>query len=160
MNGCWTLPRIIAFSRLALLNRLEYLISNFLIPFGVVEEIKAGPPRDPAVGWLADLDTSHLVRVETVSQIVASWDLGRGESEILTLCHEHPGTGAVLDDLTARKCATSLGIPVRGTLALLVTAKRRGVIPEVAPLIDALPQVGFRISSHLAAEVLRLAGEE
>jgi len=34
----------------------------------------------------------------------------------------------IVDDLAARRCAVALGIPVRGTLGLVLTAKQRGTI--------------------------------
>ncbi len=36
---------------------------------------------------------------------IAAWNLGAGESAVLTWAHKHPGTLAVLDDKMGRRCA-------------------------------------------------------
>ena len=46
-----------------------------------------------------------------------------------------------------------------GTLGILLDAKRAGLIDAVAPLLDALQQLRFRLSSSTRADVLKLAGE-
>ena len=65
---------------------------------------------------------------------IAAWDLGRGESEVLTLALGKPRTGVVLDDLQARKCAELFEISLIGTLGLVVLAKRKGLISAWPPL--------------------------
>ena len=39
-------------------------------------------------------------------------------------------TGVVIDDLLGRRCARSLGIPLHGTLGLVLRAARRRLIPN------------------------------
>ena len=150
---------IIVFSRLGLLDTFESVLPSCGIPFGVVEEIKAGPKDNPASVWLVGTGSRHIVTVPTINPAVAGWDLGKGESEVITYCYEHKGSGAVLDDYAARKCAAALGIPIRGTLGLIVLSKRCGLLDEVAPVLDQLPQIGFRINAALIEEAKRLAGE-
>lgn len=150
---------IIVLSRLNLLAALEVVIPNHVIPRGVADEINAGPNGNPASVWVAAKAPSSIVVVPALSPVVTGWDLGRGETEVLSWAHEHKGHGVILDDFAARRCATALGIPLRGTLALLVSAKRFGLIRELKPVLDELPRVGFRISSALADEAKRLAGE-
>ena len=66
---------------------------------------------------------------------------------------------AVLDDGPARTCATALGVGVRGTLGLLILAKRGGAIPTVRAPIDALRAAGYHLGEALVAAVLAEAGE-
>jgi len=63
------------------------------------------------------------------------------------------------DDQGARSHAESLGLPVAGTLGVLVRAKRRGLVPAVAPLIDVLRGSGQRFGSHVVEQALAAAGE-
>jgi predicted nucleic acid-binding protein len=65
----------------------------------------------------------------------------------------------ILDERPARKLALALGLPVVGTAGILLAAKRAGLIPEVAPLLDALIKHGFRISTALRDRVLADAAE-
>jgi predicted nucleic acid-binding protein len=48
---------------------------------------------------------------------------------------------------------------VTGTLAVLLRAKKDGVIPNVHDVIDALLGVNFHVSESLIENVLRQAGE-
>jgi predicted nucleic acid-binding protein len=85
--------------------------------------------------------------------------LGPGELEVLALTGECADAVAVLDDRLARRAALSLGLRLTGTLGLLLDAKRAGLIPALEPSLDDLQRLGFRISAHTRAAVLKLAGE-
>jgi len=54
----------------------------------------------------------------------------------------------------------ALGIRLTGTLGLLLDAKRADLVPTVAPLLDQLQALCFRLAPHTRAAVLKLAGEE
>jgi uncharacterized protein len=69
------------------------------------------------------------------------------------------GLRIILHDQKAREVAQRLGVPVTGTVGLLIKAKQEGVIATVRPLLDALDANHFRISDALRAEALKLAGE-
>jgi predicted nucleic acid-binding protein len=90
---------------------------------------------------------------------IQAWGLGEGESSVLAWATAHQGVEAIIDDLAARRCAAALGVPVRGTLGLVLVAKRRGNIPfceDVARSIKNLWNVPFRPSDEQGA---RLVGE-
>jgi hypothetical protein len=86
-------------------------------------------------------------------------DLGPGEREALALAIERPGSRVLLDDRYARLVATTLGIPVIGTLGILLRAKRAGHLNEVRPLLDRLDALGFRVDRRTRLAVLSLADE-
>ena len=65
----------------------------------------------------------------------------------------------VLDDATARYVAEQEGCIVVGLLGLLVDGKRRGLIPAVKPLLDAMREARFYVTDDLYAAILRQAGE-
>ena len=73
--------------------------------------------------------------------------------------YDHPGTLIIVDDLAARRCAATLGIPVRGTLGLVLTAKKRGVIPEARPVLEQLRQSGMYLSDRILSQALALVEE-
>ena len=103
--------------------------------------------------WL----TSHPA--PTIPIAITEWRLGAGESSVLALALEHPGTEAIIDDLAARKCAASLGIPVRGTLGIVLTAKQRGVIPKARPVIEDMMAAGLYLSKPVLDQALQRVGE-
>ncbi len=65
----------------------------------------------------------------------------------------------MVDDRAARSCAAALQLPARGTLGLLLLAKREGRLAAVAPIIAAIRDVGMYIDPALERSVLELAGE-
>jgi uncharacterized protein len=64
-----------------------------------------------------------------------------------------------LDDKPARLEATRLGIPVIGTLGVLVLARERELIPKLEPVLAQLKRCGFHCSEALYALLLAEAGE-
>jgi predicted nucleic acid-binding protein len=147
---------IIALASVGKLDLLE-LAHELVIPGGVAEEIAAGPPEDPAAAALRGNLARHVRCVGAIHELVAAWDLGKGENEVLTWAREHPGHEAVVDDRAARNCAQALGISLRGTLGILLLAHREGLLADLAAALRRLRSVGFRVTSALEAEMLRLA---
>ena len=83
-----------------------------------------------------------------------------GEVEVMILAQE--GVRAdlvVLDDNAAKKTAKYLGLTVTGTLGILLKAKKVGMIPMIAPVLEEIKKNGFYISEAVEQMVLREAGE-
>lgn len=145
--------------QLKLLHILPALGDGILIPPAVDAELAEGRRRgydvpDPSsIGWLA------VRRPSGTTALPSTPHIGAGEREVLELTMEHAGLVAILDDGLARDLAESLNLPMKGTLGLLLDAKRAGLIPLVAPVIDALQALSFRLSKRTREAVLRLAGE-
>lgn len=85
--------------------------------------------------------------------------LGPGESEAIVLASEVSAERLILDDKKARRIAQQLGLPVTGTLAVLLRAKEQGLIPNVRDVLDDLAVAEFRVSDALIQDTLRRAGE-
>ncbi|NEP51868.1 MAG: DUF3368 domain-containing protein [Moorea sp. SIO3C2] len=97
----------------------------------------------PNTSWV------RRVAIDAVAPVVAAWDLGKGESQVLSLCIQTPNFAAIVDDRAARRCAQSLGIITLGTGGLLILAKRRGLITSVSPRIQALRDAGLWLSDSI-----------
>jgi predicted nucleic acid-binding protein len=65
----------------------------------------------------------------------------------------------VVDDLAARRCAQALGIPVRGTLGLVLLGKRRGRLAAARPVLESLRRAGMYLSDSVMNRALRAVGE-
>jgi predicted nucleic acid-binding protein len=65
----------------------------------------------------------------------------------------------LLDDGEARRAAKQIGLFVRGTLGILVEAKRLGAVAAVRPLIEQMVVNGCRFAPELVEQVLRTVGE-
>jgi len=161
MNENWALNAspIILLGKADLLKTVSPLAKVWIIPEGVIREVEAKRPIEP---YLSEISYSSEVVQEKVPKIhpsVAAWDLGRGESEVLTLGLVKPKTGVVLDDLQARKCAALFDIPLIGSLGLIVLAKRKGLLNMAKPAIEQLISVGLYIDSAMLTRILIRIGE-
>ncbi|NJM56177.1 MAG: DUF3368 domain-containing protein [Synechococcales cyanobacterium RU_4_20] len=139
---------------------LPQLFSEILVPRGVLEEVLAGGPDDRAVLGLPEVAWANVIDMDGgVAPEVAAWDLGKGESEVLSLAGTTSGSVAIVDDRAARRCGSSLGIPTLGTGGVLVLAKRRGLITDVSSRLQALQDVGLWMSVGLVEILKEQAGE-
>lgn len=75
------------------------------------------------------------MHVQDPTPELAAWDLGAGETAVLSYALANPGWVAILDDGAARKCAVTFGIAVRGSLAVVILAKKRGLIPQAKQVL-------------------------
>lgn len=161
MSDVWVMNAspLILLGKIGRLDLIFRLSSRVMVPEGVAVELRAGPLADAARGWIDGEGAGAVTPVERVDPLVAAWDLGLGESHVLTLCRKLPDAEAILDDRAARNCAAGLGVRVRGTVSLIVLAKRRGVITRAKPLLDGLLEQGIRVDAVVVGAALRLAGE-
>lgn len=151
---------VILLGKIHQLHLIEALSPTFRIPRAVIEEIGAGCADDPAVKWLKRPSLAdHIVDTPTAPSFLVHWDLGAGETAVLSLALADSGAVAVLDDLAARKFALTFQVPLVGTLGLLVRAKTAGLIGRVTPHIQNLESVGANLSHAVITRALALANE-
>jgi predicted nucleic acid-binding protein len=149
---------IISLAQIGYADLLLRLTSQLVIPKGVFEEITAYRMDDEAVLWMRDKKRSLIHQVEIPTKI-SEWNLGKGESEVIAFAYQQKEYVVSIDDRAAKRCAESFDIKVRGTIALIIDAKRKQFIFEATPLLLKLKANGFRISSAVFDEALKLAGE-
>ncbi len=77
----------------------RYRVSIFNYP---PEELEK--EEDPAKTWIRDHPGARCPN-PIIQEFVLAWDLGAGESAVISLAETIPGSTAVLDDLAARRCA-------------------------------------------------------
>jgi predicted nucleic acid-binding protein len=146
---------LIALEKIGCLYLLASLAREVVIPQAVLTEVGTGPkPLLPE-----QLGTHRRVSVPVIHAVVAAWDLGPGESEVVSWAASQPNSHAVLDDRAARNCAAALGVPTMGTIGVLLAAKRAGLIPAVASHIEGLRRAGLYLSDKLVQAALKVAGE-
>lgn len=137
---------------------LPQLFSRIIVPQAVWQEVVLDEWEDAAALALRQ-QTWPLIEETEISPRVAAWSLGAGETAVLSYALAHAPLRAVIDDMDARRCAQTLGIPIFGTGGLLVLAKRRGLLSSVGEAIAKLRNAGLWLSEDIA-QVLRVqAGE-
>ena len=150
---------LILLARGGLFDLLRVAGERLIVPAAVANEIRRRGPADPTVraidqaGWLTVADDPPI------PPAILAWDLGAGESAVLAWAQANPGTEAICDDLAARRCAATLGVPVRGTLALVLAARQRGIIDRARPLLERLRQAGMYLSDEVLDRALAKVGE-
>ncbi len=147
---------------LAKSGRLEFLqlaAPETLVPAAVAAEIRQYDADDPAVQALESTPWLKMVEVPAVPPRIQAWDLGPGESSVLAYAMAHRPMIAIIDDLSARHCAEVFRIPVNGTLGLVLTAKKRGVIPLARPALEQLRQSGMYLSDQVLNHALSFVDE-
>lgn len=113
--------------------------------------------RPGAAEVQAAVSAGHLiVREVEVGRDAARLDTG--EAAAIALARSR-SCAVVLDDREARAQAARLGLTVTGTVAVLVGLKRAGRIDRLAPVLDQLAQIGFRMTPELRLTALKAAGE-
>lgn len=126
------------------LNRLNLLLELFgdvaVLPAVIGETVSAAPlPR-----WIHEVELTQPIDPQI---LIAG--LGPGESAAIHLALETNPPWLILDDRPARRLAISLGIPVIGTLGILLAAKRKGLLTTLKPVLNALMQTGFFVAPAL-----------
>lgn len=81
----------------------------------VFREVVGVKQSDTAANALSGASWIERAAPCAVPTSVVEWDLGPGESAVIATALATPGAHAVIDDLSARKCALALGLGVMGT---------------------------------------------
>lgn len=145
--------------QLGLLAVLPSLYGMVVVPLAVVEELEEGLARGVHLPKPGELPWARIERAKGHAVLPLTSDLGPGESEVLALALERPGATVIIDDGAGRRCAHLLSVPLTGTLGILVAAKRRGWMPALAPILDRLEELRFRMHPDARLSTLRLGGE-
>jgi predicted nucleic acid-binding protein len=143
---------LIALTAIGQLDLLPAPYTDVLIPSAVATEIQPSLPKRP--NWLQLRPLSGAM-----PSAVARRGLGAGEREAISLTLELSAERLILDDRPARLLAQTLGLKIVGTLGILLAAKRRGLIEQVRPSLDALAKQSFFMSPRLYRDLLDLAQE-
>lgn len=131
--------------------------AEIVVPDIVRSEILAGREDDPA-RLLLESGFGSMGVIEPDWR-VAEWRLGAGETAVLSLALSQPGTRVVIDDRAARRCARVLGVPMIGTIGVVVRARRDGRVGSLREAFERLVQAGFWLSPALSQTLLREFGE-
>jgi uncharacterized protein len=95
--------------------------------------------RAVAEGWIERVPIPALVH---------DWRLGSGETSAIALALAHQAA-VLIDERAARCTAARLGLPLIGTVGLLILAKQKGLIRLAVAMIDVDHFKGFMAASDL-----------
>lgn len=139
---------IIALAKIGRLDLLSKSFNTVSLPPAVQDEFGQN------IDWLIVKSIRNKALVNSLKT-----QIGDGEAEAIALAMELADVFIVLDDKKARRIAKQLELKVIGTVGLLLRAKKKSIVTEIKPILDALHDVDFRIGETLYQEALRLAKE-
>ena len=144
---------VIALARIGQVELLTRLPEQAVIPRAVADELMRAPEDDPA-RRAVESGSFKIIKTPAPPPAVLTWDLGSGESAVLSYALAHPQWVVVLDDGAARRCARSLALGMTGTLAVVILAKQHGIIESAAQVLHALRGADFRLDDAIIRAAL------
>jgi len=149
---------LISLARIAKLEILPQAYSEIVVPSAVHQEVTQdlhlpGARQLFEAAWFQAVEVTDTKAVERLR----FW-LDRGESEAIALAQSRHEALAI-DERRGRRIAASMGIETTGTVGILLSCKKRGLVPTVTPLLDELISKGIRLSASLYENARLLAGE-
>lgn len=122
---------LIALAKLGQLGLLLKLFDEIVIPREVYSEVVTnglllGAPDAGSVDYL--VRQGHiLVRDVTLPIPIPEWAqaIDRGEAQVILLALDQSADWVLIDNEHARKAARAVGLPLRGTIGLLLEALRK-----------------------------------
>lgn len=139
---------------LGAVHRLELLgelYGEVIVPAQVFHEVAVAGAGEPGA---AEVASCAFLRVERVAdddpvRLALARDLDAGEAAALALARALSADLVLVDERKGRTAARSLGLRVRGTLGVLLDAKRAGRLESVREAIDEVRAAGLRIGRIL-----------
>lgn len=134
------------------LNLLKVLFEEIIVPNAVYDEVVRQGAGKTGADQVARLPWLTVMRPDIYSGIdLQLFGLDTGETEVLLLAQQIQPDWVIIDERLARRVALAMGLPVKGTLGLLLSAVQGGVVAKEDALNDLqhLSLSGIRISSRL-----------
>jgi predicted nucleic acid-binding protein len=151
-------------SNLAIVNHLWLLQEIYGLV--IISEIVSNELKNaslPEIQNICHLEWIKIVSVQNVSLVHRLQNqngLDLGEANAIALAIELQADDLLIDERLGRREALQLGLSIIGILGILLVAKKRGLIPQIKPIMNALiNQAGFRVSDSLYQRVLSLSNE-
>jgi len=120
---------------------LPRLFDRLLVPPAVIREMQHRNAPPPVVAWTANLPPWIEIKAPRTDLHL---NIGAGEDEAISLAVELGNIALLVDDSRARAAATSRGLIIFGTLAILNQADAAGLLDFDAAL-SRLRATNFRL---------------
>ncbi|MDD1617547.1 MAG: hypothetical protein CG439_2664 [Methylococcaceae bacterium NSP1-2] len=148
---------LVALSVCGSLNLLEQLFASVVVPETVY--LEATQPDKKQAQALKTFLQGKVRQVNLEAYVFLDAYADAGETEAMLLYKQLAADKLLIDDKRGRKVAKINQISTIGSLGVLLVAKEKGLIVEVAPLLQQIEQSDIYLSPDLIATVLELAGE-
>lgn len=96
---------------------------------------------------------------ESAQMLALADELDAGEAAAIALALLRHADLLLIDDLDGRRAATACGLSIRGTLGVLVEARRNGLLSTLRPVFERLAASGFRADERIIRAALEAVDE-
>lgn len=148
---------LIALSTCDSLGLLEQLFNSVVVPETVYYE--ATLPNKKEAKRLEKYLQGKVRKVDMQNYVFLDGFADAGETEAMVLYKQIRADKLLIDDRRGRNVAKINHISTIGSLGILLVAKQKGLIKEIAPLLLQLEKSDLYLSKPLITTVLELAGE-
>ena len=140
---------LIILNKINALDLLNKIYSNVIITNYIQLELNEAIPSWISVELTYNIDQSFL----------KNFNLGLGETSIIINAIKNNGF-LIIDDLKARKIATTLSLRFTGSIGILIIAKELKLIDSVKYYLEKIQETNFRLSDTLINKVLEITNEK
>ena len=140
---------LIILNKINALDLLNKIYSNVIITNYIQLELNEAIPSWISVELTYNIDQSFL----------KNFNLGLGETSIIINAIKNNGF-LIIDDLKARKIATTLSLRFTGSIGILIIAKELKLIDSVKYYLEKIQETNFRLSDVLINKVLEITNEK
>jgi len=148
---------LIALSICHSLDLLESLFGEVQVPQAVFDEVTISQKSESIE--LAGYLKGKVKAVETNRYVYLDAYADAGETEAMILYKQIDADWLLIDDKRGRKVAAINKIKTIGSLGVLLTAKKKGLLTAVKPKLDLLAKSNLYLSATLRQAVLDMAEE-
>jgi len=140
---------LIILNKINTLDLLNKIYGNIFITNYIQSELNEAIPSWIKVELTYNIDQSFL----------KNFNLGSGESSLIINAIQNNGF-LIIDDLKARKIATTLSLRFTGSIGILIIAKELGLIQSLKYYLEKIQETNFRLSDALIIKALEIANEK
>lgn len=139
---------------------LSELYDTVWMPQEVSNELAAGGPNAPELQLV--VAASAVIRVLPALRVIPrnlANELDRGEASVIQTALEQVIQTVAIDEKAGRRVARLHGLRVTGSLGILVKAKEKGLIENLAGCLSKMKSHGIWITDELFRQVMCATAE-
>lgn len=155
---------IITLLKIKKLELLRKLFENVVIPSAVYNELTSNrkfPEEERVIKNTEYIKVVDVEDVKAVELLQRATGLDLGESEAIVFSDNSKAGLLLIDETNGRKVAKQMGIPIMGTIGVLMAAYHEKFISscEIKECIDIMKNSGRHLSEKLFLQLIALIEE-
>jgi predicted nucleic acid-binding protein len=150
---------LISLMKIGQLDLVHRMIGEIQIPEAVFMELVSNrrfPEESRQIRESSFIKTVKVADEDAVDRLSRSMGLDIGESEAIILSDSMKANLLLMDEVRGRSVAQQMGIPLMGTVGVMIVAYKEGLLSknEILTCIDILKNSGRHISSKLYDQLM------